>query len=68
MVSPSLTCYLGFNGVDKKHEQEHDRVAKLRIEFKDQWHMDERGTRGPIKYPIELVEMQELAKWVREVV
>ncbi len=42
-------------------------MAKLRIEFKDQWHMDERGTRGPIKYPIELVEMQELAEWVREV-
>lgn len=30
--------------------------------------MDERGTRGPIKYPIKLVEMQELAEWVREVV
>jgi hypothetical protein len=37
-------------------------------EFEDQWHKDERGRRGPIKYPIKLVEVQELPEWVKEVV
>ncbi len=41
-------------------------MARLRTEFEDQWHRDERGTRGPIKYPVKLAEVQELAKWVRE--
>jgi hypothetical protein len=57
VVSPSLTRYLGFNGVGKKHEQERDRVARLRTKFEDQWHMDERGTGGPIKYPVKLAEV-----------
>ncbi len=43
-------------------------MARLRIEFENQWHKDERGTGGPIKYPVELAEMQELAEWVREAV
>jgi hypothetical protein len=43
-------------------------VTRLRTEFEDQWHRDERGARGPIKYPVELVEVQELAEWVREAV
>jgi hypothetical protein len=43
-------------------------VARLRIEFEDQWHKDERGTGGPIKYPVELAKVQELAEWVREAV
>ncbi len=68
MVNPFLTHYLGFNGVDRKYEQEHDQVARLHTKFEDQWHRDERGTRGPIKYHVKLVEVQELAKWVREVV
>ncbi len=68
MVSPSLTCYLGFNGVGRKHEQKHDQVARLRTEFEDQWHMDERGIGGPIKYLVKLVEMHELVEWVREAV
>jgi len=61
VVSPSLTHYLGFNGVGRKHEQERDRVARLRTKFEDQWHRDEKGTRGPIKYLVELTEVQELA-------
>jgi hypothetical protein len=70
VVSPSLTHYLGFNGVGRKHEQERDRVARLRTEFEDQWHRDERGIGlgGPIKYPVKLAEVQELAEWVREAV
>jgi hypothetical protein len=59
VVSPSLTRYLGFNGVGRKHEQEHDQVARLCTKFEDQWHMDERGTRGPIKYPVKLAKVQE---------
>jgi len=47
---------------------QRDRVARLRTEFEDQWHRDERGTGGPIKYPVELAEVQELAEWVREAV
>ncbi len=66
MVSPSLTRYLGFNGVGRKHEQERDRVARLRTEFEDQWHRDERGTGRPFKYHVKLAEVQELAEWVRE--
>ncbi len=46
MVSPSLTRYLGFNGVGRKHEQECDRMARLRIEFEDQWHRDEEEQEG----------------------
>ncbi len=57
MVSPSLTCYLVFNGVGRKHEQERDRVARLCTQFEDQWHRDERGIEGPIKYPIKLAEV-----------
>jgi hypothetical protein len=54
--------------VGRKHEQEHDQVARLCIEFENQWRKDERGTGGPIKYHVELAEVQELAEWVKEVV
>ncbi len=63
MVNLSLTRYLGFDGVGRKHEQERDRVARLRTKFEDQWHRDERGTGGPIKYPVKLAKVQELAEW-----
>jgi hypothetical protein len=43
-------------------------VAILHTEFEDQWHKDERGTGGPMKYPVNLAEVQELAEWVREAV
>jgi len=60
MMSLSLTCYLRFNGVGRKHEQEHDRVARLRTKFEDQWHRDERRTRGPITYHVKL---QKCMSW-----
>jgi len=63
VVNLSLTRYLGFDGVGRKHQQERDRVARLRTKFEDQWHRDERGTGGPIKYPVKLAEVQELAEW-----
>ncbi len=43
-------------------------MARLHREFEDQWHKDERGTERPIKYPVKLAEVQELAEWVREAV
>ncbi len=67
MVIPSLTRYLGFNGVGRKH--------KSMTEWQDYAQsLKTNGTRmkeeqeSCIKYPIELAEMQELAKWVREAV
>jgi hypothetical protein len=32
-------------------------VARLRTKFEDQWHRDEKGTRGPIKYLVKLAKM-----------
>ncbi len=43
-------------------------MTRLRTEFKDQWHRDERGARGPIKYPVELAEVQELAESLLHIV
>jgi hypothetical protein len=41
-------------------------MARLRIEFEEQWHRDERGIRGPIKYLVEFAKVQELVEWVKE--
>jgi hypothetical protein len=46
VVSPSLSRSLRFNGVGRKHEQEHDQMARLCTEFEDQWHRDEEEQEG----------------------
>jgi hypothetical protein len=41
-------------------------VPRLCTKFEEQWHRDERGIRGPIKYLAEFAKVQELVEWVKE--
>ncbi len=46
----------------------YDQVARLCTKFEEQWHRDERGIKGPIKYFVEFAQVQELVEWVKEAV